>query len=111
MFKEALTVPGLKILFGTDGVAGSFGRLQDELIYRVEVAGQAPMDAVISATSRAAESLELQALVGAVATGMEADLIAVEGNPLRDITALRRVKFVMKGGVVYKLVPPGTGAR
>ncbi len=107
MFKEALTVPGLKILFGTDGVAGSFGRLQDEIVYRVEVAGQAPMDAIVSATSSAAESLGLQDMVGAVATGMEADLIAVEGNPLRDITALRRVRFVMKGGVVYKLVPPG----
>jgi len=105
MFKVALTVPGLKILFGTDGVAGSFGRLQDELIYRVQEAGQDPMEALISATSRAAESLRLQDFVGAVAPGLEADLIAVEGNPLEDITALRSVAFVMKGGVVYKLTP------
>jgi len=106
MFKEALTVPGLKIVFGTDGVAGAFGRLQDELVYRVQEGGQDPMDAIVSATSRAAESLRLQGVVGAVAPGMEADLIAVEGHPIEDITALWRVTFVMKGGVVYKLAPP-----
>jgi imidazolonepropionase-like amidohydrolase len=100
MFKEAMAVPELKVLFGTDGVAGSFSRLADELIYRVEVAGQDPMDAIISATSLAAESLELQDRIGAVAPGMEADLIAVDGDPLEDITALRRVVFVMKGGKV-----------
>lgn len=109
MFKEALTVPGLKILFGTDGVAGSFGRLQDEIIYRVEVGGQDPMDAVVSATSLAAESLYLQDEIGAVTQGLEADLIAVDGNPLEDITALRRVVFVMKGGKVYKNEPSEAG--
>jgi len=111
MFQEALTVPGLKMPFGTDGVAGAFGRLQDEIIYRVEVAGQKPMDALIAATSLAAESLQLQSVTGSIAPGMEADLIALEGNPLQDITALRRVMFVMKGGVVYKLLPPAPGAR
>ncbi len=109
MFKEALTVPGLKILFGTDGVAGSFGRLQDELVYRVQEGGQAPMDAIVSATSLAAESIRLQDRIGSVAQGMDADLIAVEGDPLTDITALRRVVFVMKGGKVFKLTPPGGG--
>jgi len=109
MFKEALTVPGLKILFGTDGVAGSFGRLQDELIYRVQEGGQAPMDAIVSATSLAAESIRLQDRIGAVAQGMDADLIAVEGDPVGDITALRRVVFVMKGGKVFKFTPPGGG--
>jgi len=109
MFKEALQVPGLKILFGTDGVAGSFGRLQDELIYRVQEGGQAPMDAIVSATSLAAESIRLQDRIGSVAQGMDADLIAVQGDPLSDITALRRVVFVMKGGKVYKLTPPGGG--
>ena len=69
------------------------------------------MDAIVSATSLAAESLRLQDLVGAVAPGMEADLIAVEGNPLQDITALRRVAFVMKGGVVYKLMPASGGGQ
>lgn len=106
MFQEALRVPGLKILFGTDGVAGSFARLADELVYRVEKGGQDPMDAVVSATSRAAESLELADHIGTVAPGMEAHLIAVDGNPLEDVRALTRVVFVMKGGKVHKYVPP-----
>ena len=109
MFKEALQVPGLKILFGTDGVAGSFGRLQDELIYRVQVGGQDPGAAIVSATYMAAESLELQNEIGSLARGMGADVIAVDGNPLEDITALRRVVFVMKGGKVYKNLPTGGG--
>ena len=69
------------------------------------------MDALIAATSLAAESLQLQSVTGSIAPGMEADLIALEGNPVQDITALRRVMFVMKGGVVYKLLPPAPGAR
>jgi imidazolonepropionase-like amidohydrolase len=109
MFEEALRVPGLKILFGTDGLAGAFGRLQDELIYRVQVGGQDPNDALVSATSQAAESLRLQDRVGSLSVGMQADLIAVEGNPLEDITALRRVVFVMKGGKVFKNVAAGSG--
>ena len=105
MFRQAITVPGLKVLFGTDGVAGSFGRLADELIYRVEVAGQDAMEAIISATFLAAESIGLQEEIGTIAPGKQADLIAVDGNPLEDITALRRVVFVMKGGKVHKNVP------
>jgi imidazolonepropionase-like amidohydrolase len=104
MFQEAISVPGLKVLFGTDGVAGSFGRLGDELIYRVEVGGQDPMDAIVAATSLAAESIELENDIGSIAPGMRADLIALDGNPLEDITALRRVVFVMKGGRIYKNV-------
>jgi imidazolonepropionase-like amidohydrolase len=111
MFQEALTVPGLKMPFGTDGVAGAFGRLQDETIYRVEVAGQKPMDALVATTSLAAESLQLQNVTGSVTPGLAADLIALDGNPLQDITSLRRVAFVMKGGVVYKLVPPAREPR
>ena len=94
--------PNLKIVFGTDAVAGAHGRNFEELIYRVEQGGQDPMDAVISATSRAAESLGLGESLGSIAPGMEADIIGILGNPLDDITALRRVVFVMKGGVVYK---------
>jgi imidazolonepropionase-like amidohydrolase len=105
MFQEALQVPNLKLIFGTDGVAGSFARLEDELIYRVQTGGQDPMEALISATSLAAESLELEDRIGAIAPGMDADLIAVQGNPLEDITALKRVVFVMKGGEVYRYVP------
>ena len=102
MFKNALAVKGLKIVFGTDAVAGAHGRNVEELIYRVQKGGQDPMAAIIAITSLAAQSLNLGDKIGTVAPGMEADLVAVEGNPLQDITALRRVVFVMKGGKVYK---------
>jgi imidazolonepropionase-like amidohydrolase len=88
----------LKIVFGTDGVAGAHGRNAEEFIYRVRDGGQAPMNAIVSATSMAAESLRLQDQIGTIASGMEADLVAVRGNPLDDITAVRNVAFVMKGG-------------
>ena len=60
------------------------------------------MDGIISATSLAAESLRLGDRIGTLAAGYEADIIAVAGDPMRDITALRTVTFVMKGGTVYK---------
>jgi imidazolonepropionase-like amidohydrolase len=60
------------------------------------------MDAIISMTSRAAESLGMQGTIGAIAPGLQADLVAVESDPLRDITALRRVRFVMKGGITIQ---------
>ena len=101
MFKEALQVKGLKIVFGTDAVAGSHGRNFEELIYRVQEGGQAPMDAIVSATSLSAESLRLEKEIGSIAPGMTADLIAVDGDPSKDITALRRIKFVMKSGKVF----------
>ena len=63
------------------------------------------MDAIVSATSLAAESMGLQDRIGSVVPGMEADLIAVEGDPLEDISALTRVRFVMRGGVIYKYLP------
>ena len=107
VFKEALRTPGLKIVFGTDAVAGAHGRNFEELIYRVEKGGQDPMAAVVSATSRAAESLGLQDKTGAVAPGLEADLIAVEGDPSKDINSLRRVVWVMKGGRVVRNDPRG----
>jgi imidazolonepropionase-like amidohydrolase len=106
MFKRALAVQKLKVVFGTDAVAGVHGRNVEELIYRVEKGGQDPMAAIVSITSLAAESLGLQDRIGAVAPGFDADLIAVDGDPLKDITALRRVVFVMKGGKIYKNVAP-----
>jgi imidazolonepropionase-like amidohydrolase len=102
VFKEALGLPKLKVVFGTDAVAGAHGRNFEELIYRVEKGGQDPMAALISATSLAAESLGLKDEVGAIAPGLAADLIAVDGDPTKDITALKRVVFVMKGGRVVK---------
>ena len=101
MIKAALGTKGLKLVFGTDAGAGGHGRNIDELVARVE-AGQAPADAVASITAKAAESMGEQGNYGTLAPGLAADLIAVEGDPTTDITALRRVRFVMKGGVVYK---------
>ncbi len=92
----------VKLTFGTDAVAGSHGRNAEEFIYRVHDAHEKPMDALISATSRSAESLGLGDTIGTVAAGFEADLVATDGNPLDDITAVRRVVFVMKGGKVYR---------
>lgn len=103
MFRAALKTKGLKIVFGTDAVAGAHGRNAEEFVYRVQ-AGQPPMDALVAAQSRAAESLRMQDQIGAIAPGMQADIIALDGDPLADITAVRRVAFVMKGGVVYKNV-------
>ncbi len=102
MFEQALKVPNLKIVFGTDAVAGAHGRNVEELIYRVQKGGQAPAAAIRSVTSLAAESMALDTMVGAVAPGLEADLIAVDGDPLADVTTLEHVKFVMKGGAVVK---------
>jgi imidazolonepropionase-like amidohydrolase len=102
MFKQALKQPGLKIVMGTDAGAGAHGRNADEIIARVRDGGQRPMDGINGATSLAAEALGLADRIGAIALGFEADLIAVSGDPLADITALSRVVFVMKGGKLYR---------
>jgi imidazolonepropionase-like amidohydrolase len=94
----------VKVIFGTDAVAGAHGRNAEEFIYRVQDGHDSPMEALRSATSLAAESLGLGDRIGAVAAGFDADLVATEGNPLEDITAVRRVVFVMKAGKVYKNV-------
>jgi imidazolonepropionase-like amidohydrolase len=91
----------VKVVLGTDAVAGAHGRNAEEFIYRVKEGGDSPMDALMSGTSVAAESLRMADRIGSIAEGMEADLVAVQGNPLDDITAVRRVVFVMKGGKVY----------
>jgi imidazolonepropionase-like amidohydrolase len=90
------------IVLGTDAVAGSHGRNYEEFIYRVKDGGDKPMDAIISGTSMGAASLRLGDRIGTVAPGFEADLVAVEGNPLENIAAVRNVSFVMKGGKVVK---------
>ncbi|HMC78039.1 MAG TPA: amidohydrolase family protein, partial [Vicinamibacterales bacterium] len=102
MFKRALKTSGLKIVYGTDAVAGAHGRNIEEAIVRVKEGGQKPMDAIVSLTSRSAEAMRLQAAIGAIAPGLQADLLAVEGDPLADITALRRVQFVMRDGKVIR---------
>jgi imidazolonepropionase-like amidohydrolase len=100
-FKRALA-RNVKMIFGTDAGAGAHGRNFEELVYRVRDGGQPPMAAIVSATSLSAESLQMQKQIGSIGLGMEADLIATVGNPAEDITAVRRVVFVMKGGQVYK---------
>jgi len=102
LLRRAVKTPGLKIVFGTDAVAGAHGRNAEEFIYRVRDGGIDPMAAMVSANSLGAEALGMADEIGSLAPGMEADIIALDGDPLKDITAVRRVVFVMKGGVVYK---------
>lgn len=106
-FQRATRIKGLKTVFGTDAVAAAHGRNIEELVYRVVKGGQDTRSAILSITSLAAESLGLADKIGSLARGMNADIIAVEGDPLKDITALRRVVFVMKDGKVYKNVAGG----
>jgi imidazolonepropionase-like amidohydrolase len=101
MYGRALKTPGVKIVFGTDAVAGAHGHNLDEMVCRVK-AGQAPMDAIVSATSRGAEALRLGNEIGSILPGYVADLVAVKGNPLNDISAMKEVQFVMRGGRVYR---------
>lgn len=103
--RKAVATPGLKMVFGTDAVAGAHGRNVEDLICRVSEAGQKPMDAITSATSLAAESMKLGSSVGMLKAGLLADIIAVRGDPLADFTALRRVVFVMKDGRIYGHTP------
>ncbi len=102
--KKALATPGLKMVFGTDAVAGAHGRNVEDLICRVNEAGQKPLDAITAATGLAAQSMGLADSLGTLAPNKIADVIAVAGNPLTDFTALRRVTFVMKNGMIYKNV-------
>lgn len=102
MIRKAVATPGLKLVMGSDAVAGAHGRNADELVERVRQGRQTPMDAIISATSLAAESLGLGNTIGRIAKGHQADIIAVDGDPTTDIRALTRVTFVMRDGKVYK---------
>ena len=105
LVQRASKIPNLKIVFGTDAVAGSHGHNAEEFIDRVRDGGVTPLAAMISANSLGAQALGLGDQIGTIATGFQADIIALDGNPLTDITAVRRVLFVMKGGVVYKNTP------
>lgn len=100
--KRAVKIPGLKIVFGSDALAGAHGRNAEELIDRVRDGGVDPMAAMVSANSLGAEALGMADQIGSIAPGLQADIIALNGDPLKDITAVRRVVFVMKGGIVYK---------
>lgn len=101
-FKKALKHKDLKIVYGTDAVAGAHGRNYEEYIVRVRDGGMNPMQALISATSLSAQSLNLGDQIGSIAPGMQADIVGFDGNPLEDVTAARRAVFVMKGGHVFE---------
>jgi len=103
LVRQAAKTKGLKVVFGTDAVAGMHGRNAEEFIDRVNC-GVDPMTAMVSANSLGAEAMGLGDQIGSIAPGMQADIIALDGDPVKDITAVRRVVFVMKGGVVYKNV-------
>ncbi len=99
---HAVKTPSLRVVFGTDAVAGAHGRNAEEFIDRVRDGGQDPMQAMMSANSIGAEAMGMADQIGSIAPGLQADIIALDGNALKDITAVRRVVFVMKAGVVYK---------
>ncbi len=107
LVQRAAKLSGLRIVFGTDAVAGAHGRNAEEFIDRVRDGKVDPLTAMVSANSLAAEAMRLSNQIGSIAPGLEADIIALDGDPLKDITAVRRVAFVMKGGVVYKNLPHG----
>ncbi|MEO9035619.1 MAG: amidohydrolase family protein [Gemmatimonadaceae bacterium] len=100
----AVKTPGAKVVFSTDATAGAHGRNAEEFIGRVEHCGQSPMAALVSANSLAADAIGMGDQLGTLAPGYEADLIALDGDPLSDLTAVRRVVFVMRGGIVYKWI-------
>jgi imidazolonepropionase-like amidohydrolase len=97
-FQNALRL-GVRIVFGTDVGAFPHGTNNREFSYMTEY-GMSPLDAIRSATVRAAELLRMEKDIGSIAPGRFADLVAVEGNPLQNIEAIKRVRFVMKGGDV-----------
>jgi imidazolonepropionase-like amidohydrolase len=100
-FQKALKA-GVKIVFGTDmGGIPWTEPIAQEFPRMVEL-GMSPTDAIKSATSRPAEMLDMSGQIGVIAPGAYADVIAVDGDPLRDIKVLENVQFVMKGGKVFK---------
>ena len=106
VIQRARKVRGLQMVFGTDALAGMHGHNAEDLINRVLEGGIAPMDALVSANSLAAEAIGMADQIGSLAPGLQADIIAMDGDPLKDITAVRRVVFVMKGGEVYRNETP-----
>jgi imidazolonepropionase-like amidohydrolase len=100
-FRKALKAH-LKIVYGTDmgGIPWQEPEAQD--FPRMVAFGMSPLDAIQSATSRAAEMLDSKGQLGVIVPGALADIVAVSGDPLKDVSELQKVKFVMKNGTVYK---------
>jgi len=106
VIRQASATPGLRLIWGTDAVAGAHGREVEDLICRVREGGQPAMDALTSAASGAAQALGLNREIGTIAKGYRADIIATDGDPSRNIEALRRVAFVMQNGRVHRVDAP-----
>ncbi len=102
IFGKALATEGLRVVFGTDAVAGAHGQNIREAVARVEQGGQAPADLIVALTSLAAESLGLGDEIGTVGEGYAADLVVVEGDPTTNITALGDVRLVVKNGRIHR---------
>jgi imidazolonepropionase-like amidohydrolase len=100
LFKRALRIKGLKIVFGTDAVAGAHGRNAEEFIYRVQDGGQDPMDAMVAAQARAADSLDLDKEIGT---------IAPERSSAR-VTACFSAKLMPAGAIQFADAPPDISA-
>lgn len=100
MFQRAHAA-GVKIAFGTDSGVSTHGENAREFGYMVE-AGMKPIDAILSATRNAADLLGAADRVGSIQPGRYADIVGVAGDPLADITEMQRIRFVMKGGRVYR---------
>jgi imidazolonepropionase-like amidohydrolase len=92
---------GVKIAFGTDAGVYPHGQNAKQFAWQVRY-GQSPMEAIQSATINAADLIGKKAELGSVSPGKKADLIAVSGDPLTDVSVLERVQFVMKDGKVIK---------
>lgn len=104
-----LATPGLKVVYGTDAVAGAHGQNGRDLVCRVQQNGESAVDAITSATSLSAASLGLAKEIGRIAPGYQADLVAFDGDPRTDPQAFMRVAFVMKGGVIHRQPPMRAG--
>lgn len=102
-------VDTLKLVYGSDAVAGAHGLNAADLVCRTRDLGQSVEDALRSATSIAAESLGLADRIGSVVPGHEADLVAFDGDPRDDPELFVRAVFVMKAGVIYRLPPDHAG--
>lgn len=100
-FRKALKA-GVKIAFGTDMGGIPWTEPEAEEFSRMVDLGMSPMDAIQSATSRAATMLDMDGEIGVVAPGAYADIVALDGDPLRDIKTLENIQFVMKDGRVFK---------
>ncbi len=86
--KRAVRIPGLKIVYGTDAVAGVHGRNAEDFVNRVRDSGVDPMAAMVSANSLGAEALNMADQIGSIGPGLQADIIALDGDPLKDITVV-----------------------